>query len=152
MLEQFRKRFKNQKGFTLIELIIVILIMGILAAALMLTGIIEWPGRAQVNSTVADYNTVRSASYIYYAENAEWPTEAELEEELVDRIPAENEFGGEFNVVESEYGFAVELTQVPEDPAEQIEDTLGEDLVELEEIEGEDAYDIYMVINGNDKE
>jgi type IV pilus assembly protein PilA len=70
---QRAKKMKNRKGFTLIELIVVIVIIGILAAILIprLTGFTD---RAHETQAVVWAKEVATAMDGYYAEKNTWPT------------------------------------------------------------------------------
>ena len=67
------KKLRNPKGFTLVELIIVIMIIGILAATL-LPKIMGAPAKARDAAREADFNAVATSLEMYYADNSVYPT------------------------------------------------------------------------------
>ena len=68
MLQLFRKRLSNRKGFTLVELLVVISIIGILSAIAIpkFTGATETARGAKIQ---ADLRSIDSAIQIYKAQN-----------------------------------------------------------------------------------
>jgi len=71
------KKMKNRKGFTLIELIVVIVIIGILAAILIprLTGFTD---KAEASACIATQETMETAAAAIYAENNAYPSIEDL--------------------------------------------------------------------------
>lgn len=87
MIQWFNKKLKNRKGFTLIELIVVIAILGILA----LIAIPRLMGfQDAANEKVADANEklVNSLIAVYYADNNAYPTAANFDA-LIDALEAD---------------------------------------------------------------
>jgi len=72
---------RKKKGFTLIELIVVIAILGILAAVLIprFGGFTE---KARKTQALTDAKQIATAIDSFYAENDSWPTSDDLDEIL----------------------------------------------------------------------
>ena len=62
----------GQRGFTLVELLIVMVIIGILAGMLILV-VGASSEKAEVAKLINDINNVKYASLLYYANHAVWP-------------------------------------------------------------------------------
>lgn len=77
----------KRKGFTLVELLIVIIIVGILASAmLMLMGTAE--DKARATSILSDMRSMKSAMVVFKLEKGRWP-ELSADEDEIKRL-----FGG----------------------------------------------------------
>ena len=73
MLQLFKKRMSNRKGFTLVELLVVVAIIGILAA-IAVPRFTDATTAAKKAKIQADLRTIDSAIMIYYAANSQYPT------------------------------------------------------------------------------
>ena len=71
----FNKNKKNNKGFTLVELLVVIAIIGILAVVAV-PSLMKNIEKSKVASLEADINAIKSASVSYYADKNTYPTPA----------------------------------------------------------------------------
>jgi type II secretion system protein G len=69
------KRLKEERGFTLIELIVVITILGILVA-LVVPSVAGYTDRAKVKATLADGKNLQTALLLYRAEKGDYPEPA----------------------------------------------------------------------------
>ncbi|WP_425805720.1 type II secretion system protein [Desulfitobacterium sp. Sab5] len=64
---------KNKKGFTLVELVVVIAIIGILATILV-PRFIGYTDDAREKATISEAKNIRTIADTYYAKNGSWPT------------------------------------------------------------------------------
>jgi len=107
MLKAISKRLKKQDGFTLIELMVVVIILGILAAV----AIPQFMGQAEKakdQSARSEMRTIGTGIQLYYTENGKWPTAGKLSEiytELEDHlgkesVPVADPWGGEYVFVD----------------------------------------------------
>ena len=74
MLQLFRKRLSNRKGFTLVELLVVISIIGILSA-IAVPKFTDATKTARGAKIQADLRTIDSAIQIYYASAGSYPAD-----------------------------------------------------------------------------
>jgi general secretion pathway protein G len=76
------KNTRKQKGFTLIEIMIVVVIIGILASIIM-PKIMDKPGQARLQKAKHDIQTIGSALNLYKLEKFNYPTTDEGLDALV---------------------------------------------------------------------
>lgn len=73
MLKRIRRMLTDKKGFTLIELMIVIAIIGILAA-IAIPQFAKYRRKAYNSSALSDLKNVRTEIEAYYADHDSYPT------------------------------------------------------------------------------
>jgi len=85
----------RQKGFTLIELMIVIVIIGVLAAIAM-PQYNKYVARTQVAEAYGLLAPVKAALGLYWQESQSWPTGTHIEKHDALGIPERDSFGGDY--------------------------------------------------------
>jgi general secretion pathway protein G len=73
--EGWNEKNLGQKGFTLVELLVVIIILGILAAVVVLA-VNGLQDNGEENACKTEKRTVEAAAAAYYADNDAWPANA----------------------------------------------------------------------------
>ncbi|GAW94131.1 type II secretion system protein [Calderihabitans maritimus] len=74
MIRHIAKKLREDRGFTLIELMVVVVILGILAAV----AIPSFTGKAdtaKIKAAKADLKTIGTAIELYYVENDDYPND-----------------------------------------------------------------------------
>ncbi len=95
---------KNKKGFTLVELLVVIAIIGILAVVAV-PALFSNINKAKVASVESDYSSVKSAALSYYSDTNKMPattsTPVNLEElkTYMETLPDKADIGGEYKLL-----------------------------------------------------
>ncbi len=79
-----RLPLKAQRGFTLIEIMVVVVILGILGA-LVLPNVMSRPDQAKATAARSDIQSIATALEIYRLDNARYPSTAQGLEALVKR-------------------------------------------------------------------
>jgi len=78
-----KKMLKKSKGFTLVELLIVIIIIGILAGMMMLaTG--SATDKAEATKIVSNLRNMKAAAIMVYADDNKWPSDIKSLDKYMD--------------------------------------------------------------------
>lgn len=72
-----KRIFGKKKGFTLVEVMVVVIIIGALSGILMISAITAMD-RAEATRIVSDLKNIQSASLLYFADNSAWPVAGDI--------------------------------------------------------------------------
>ncbi|MGI6685041.1 MAG: prepilin-type N-terminal cleavage/methylation domain-containing protein [Bacillota bacterium] len=89
MLQKIRKIMKYDKGFTLIELVVVVVILGILAA-IAIPRFTDRRSEAEQTAVEADIKILQNAVDMYYIDKETWPATnlSDLYPDYVSEVPS----------------------------------------------------------------
>ncbi len=73
MIKKHNKFFDNEKGFTLIELMVVVVILGILATVVM-PKLIGRTDKAKITKAIVDISAIKTGLKLYKLDNGNYPT------------------------------------------------------------------------------
>jgi general secretion pathway protein G len=72
-MDKIIRKYRKSKGFTLVELLIVIIIIGILAGMMMLAAG-SATDKAEATKIVSNLRNIKAAAVMYYADAGTWPS------------------------------------------------------------------------------
>lgn len=146
------KVFREEKGFTLVELITVVAIIAILGAVVA-PNIIKAIEGSRVVAAISDVKIIKNAALAYYADTGQWPRSPENGSNsdlgfLVDPDPGvngwngpyleswppKNPWGGVYSLSysEAEEKLSLQLSQVPASALDKLQEKLGEKIKDEE--------------------
>lgn len=86
-MEKIIRKYRKSKGFTLVELLIVIIIIGILAGMMMLAAG-SATDKAEATKIVSNMRNIKAAAVMYYADNNNWTDDITDLSTYMDNLPS----------------------------------------------------------------
>lgn len=91
---------KNKKGFTLVELLVVIAIIGILAVVAV-PALFSNINKAKVASVESDYSSIKSAALSFYADENKFPDDIDKLKSYLESNITNSDVGGTYTLVKA---------------------------------------------------
>lgn len=149
---------KNKKGFTLVELLVVIAIIGVLAVVAV-PALFSNINKAKVASVESDYSSVKSAALSYYADENKLPQTADKLDAIasyMETVPTKADVGGAYEFVKTNDKLALKIkdASLTEAQTEKLLSDIGEDRIYTDAslntvLSGARTGDIYMILIDN---
>lgn len=86
-MDKIIRKYRKSKGFTLVELLIVIIIIGILAGMMMLAAG-SATDKAEATKIVSNMRNIKAAAVMYYADKSDWTSDITDLSGYMDNLPS----------------------------------------------------------------
>ncbi|MER0285455.1 type II secretion system protein [Clostridioides difficile] len=107
---------KNKKGFTLVELLVVIAIIGILAVVAV-PALFSNINKAKVASVESDYSSIKSAALSYYSDKNKVPANLNELETYMETVPTKADVGGTYDIISKDKKLALKIGTTSDKPS-----------------------------------
>lgn len=120
MMNKMRNMLKSEAGFTLVELLVVLLVLGILASVAV-PRFLDMRGKANLVKAKTELKQVQTAMELYYAEYGNYPAEDDFEDalaeyvepgDLADYVLNYTIAGGVYTITTTFEGVALTITRI----------------------------------------